>query len=60
MAVQQSGNDQTAKQAAINNFLNEYNFRDFRGFQSTLTAATRSVLKRIMNVDESVAPNDKR
>jgi hypothetical protein len=60
MAVQQSGNNQTAKADAQNNFLNTYDFRDFRNFQNTVTVAARSVLERIMNVDEGPAQSDER
>jgi hypothetical protein len=59
MDVQQSGNNQTAKAAAQNNFLSEYDFRDFRNFQNRVTVAARSVLERIMNVEEKT-PTDER
>jgi hypothetical protein len=58
--VLNAGNDATARDAAFQVFSSQWNFTEFRVTQNTLTAAARSLLERIMNVDEGAAPSDER
>jgi hypothetical protein len=44
--------DQTARQNALDNFESHSRYRDFLVARDALTAAARSLLERIMNVDE--------
>jgi hypothetical protein len=59
-AVMISSGDPAARQAAWDNFHSQWNYREFGAAQKALTAAARSLLERIMNVDEGAAPSDER
>ena len=55
-----SANDPTAKQTAINSFLSQWSFKDFHETQNAVTAAARSLLTRIMNVNDGTPQSDER
>jgi hypothetical protein len=61
MAILKAGNDQAARRIALNNFMSQgTHHRDFRAAQYALTQAARSLLGRMMSVDEQTSPSDER
>jgi hypothetical protein len=53
---------QQARQSLLDSFRSEFfqTYQEFLNSRSVLTPAARSLLERIMNVDEQTAPNDER
>jgi hypothetical protein len=55
-AVLNARGDKTSEDAAVEGYKSQWNFEEFRLGQNTLIAAARSLLERIMNVDEKTPP----
>jgi hypothetical protein len=52
--------DATARQAAIDNFKSKWEYKEFLVIRNRLTEAARSLLERIMNVDDGTPQSDER